>query len=122
VNNTGTIVKMTAGTELDRDHQPVEHLRHKAIMTLQQSVSRIAGGASFFFGEGSYVHSTGQMACEQIVRLEVLVQEEDALQKVLAAIGEFRKALNQESVLVTFEKVQFAFIGELGLDKGKERR
>lgn len=59
-------------------------------------------GATIFEAKGIYTHKNGEIIIENTLRIELMFIEKEAVKKI---VNDIKKILNQESVIVQFEKV-----------------
>lgn len=60
-------------------------------------------GATIFEAKGIYTHENGEIVIENTLRIELMFIEKEAIKKI---VNDIKKILNQESVVVQFEKVE----------------
>lgn len=65
------------------------------------------GGATISNARGIYTHEDGRVVCEETIRVEVLDASEE---KNRALAEDLKRVLNQESILVESQSVNFDFV------------
>lgn len=60
-------------------------------------------GATIFEAKGIYTHENGEIVIENTLRIELMFIGKEAIKKI---VNDIKKILNQESVVVQFEKVE----------------
>lgn len=115
-------ITFNVGVGFDKDGEPIPNgIKYDAIDSIESRLIRDGGGYTSITTEGGYRHNSGHNVMEEGRQYVVLAQYGEPemghdAQHALAVhwardMAQFmRRALNQESVLVTVESVQFEFV------------
>ena len=78
-----------------------------AFKMIQKLVLNYTGGATLSVARGIYTMKSGDPVVEEMIRVEC---DDFAPACVGALVGDIKKTLNQESVLVEYQKIERAFL------------
>lgn len=107
-----TIASMTIGTQITRDGGRLQPATVASLMDrLKRQVSCVFGGCTFSMVSGCYIAKNGSLMAEESAHVWVVIDGTEFNRNTFLAIAQDYKALlKQESVLVTFRRVDVEFV------------
>jgi len=100
-------VRYYVGTEFDKDNKPIKDIEKKTV-EVKRLVALAFGGSTMFNGDGSWQDNNKDIVNEKALTVEVLTGASDKELRKMAGI--LRDVFNQESVLMTTQRINSEFV------------